>query len=131
MIPPRAPLDARANSPRIVLGKPLDLNVEPSDLLVELGLDGQALVVLAALALAAGIVRLWREQQKTYTAFLSAQRARDNEREAVLLTFAASDPIAERALWLISAAKPSQTSYENELDKEFWIKLNYTLGSDV
>src|ERR1700757_2673148 len=32
--------------------QPLDLHVEPSDLLVEFGLDGQALVVLAAAAVA-------------------------------------------------------------------------------
>ena len=32
--------------------QPLDLHVEPSDLLVELGLDGQALVVFAAAAVA-------------------------------------------------------------------------------
>src|SRR6516165_373215 len=32
--------------------QPLDLHVEPSDLLVELGLDGQALVSLAAAAVA-------------------------------------------------------------------------------
>jgi eukaryotic-like serine/threonine-protein kinase len=78
-----------------------------------------ALVALAGLASAGGVVRLWREQQKTYSALKSAQSARDNEREALLFTFAASDQIAESALRLIAAPKPAQSSSEDQRDREF------------
>jgi len=78
-----------------------------------------ALVVLAGLASAGGAVRLWREQQKTWSALQSAQMARGNEREALVFTFAASDQIAQRALLLIAAPKPAQSSVEGQRDREF------------
>jgi serine/threonine protein kinase len=78
-----------------------------------------ALVMLATLASIGGMVRLWREQRKTHAALVSAQRARDNEREALLFTFAASDQIADRALRVIAAPKPAQSSAESEHDHEF------------
>jgi serine/threonine protein kinase len=78
-----------------------------------------ALVVLAGMASAGGMVRLWREQQKTLSALVSAKVARANEREALLFTFAASDQIAQRALLLIAAPKPAQSGVEGERDQEF------------
>ena len=64
-------------------------------------------------------MRLWHEQQKTYTALRSAQQARDNEREALLFTFAASDQITESALRLIAAPKPAESSVEDQRNREF------------
>jgi serine/threonine protein kinase len=78
-----------------------------------------AVIVLTALALASGTLRLWHEQKKTYSALMSARKARDNERETLLFTFAASDQIAERALQLIATPKPSQSSAEGDSEKEF------------
>jgi len=78
-----------------------------------------ALVVLVGLASAGATVQLWREQQKTWSALQSAQLARSNEREALLFTFAASDQIAQRALFLIAAPKPAQSSAESQHDQDF------------
>jgi eukaryotic-like serine/threonine-protein kinase len=78
-----------------------------------------AMVVLAGLASAVGTAQLWRAHQKTRLALQAAQVARDNEREAVLVTFAASDQIAQRALLLIAAPKPAQSTVEADHDREF------------
>jgi serine/threonine protein kinase len=78
-----------------------------------------ALVVLLALGSVVGMARLWHEQRKTYQALMAAQAARRNEREALLFTFTASDQIAQRALLLIAAPNPSQSSAESQQDREF------------
>jgi serine/threonine protein kinase len=78
-----------------------------------------ALVVLAGLTSAVGTMRLWNAQHETLRALRSAQMARANEREALHFTFAASDQIAQRALLLIAAPKPAQSTVEAEYDREF------------
>ncbi len=59
--------------------------------------------IIVALALAAGMARLWREQQHTQSALSAAMQAKARERQALIFTFTASDQITSRALALISA----------------------------
>jgi serine/threonine protein kinase len=106
------PIRARRPSPREKVARCLRRHPRTASTIL-------AVVALAALASIGGMVRLWHEQRKTHAALVSAQRARDNEREALLFTFAASDQIADRALRLIAAPKPAQSSAESQHDQEF------------
>lgn len=61
-------------------------------------------VVTLAVAGLASLLLLWRENVRTRAALLDARSARENERDALRLTFVGSDLVASRALQKIAAA---------------------------
>ncbi len=78
-----------------------------------------ALLVLAVMASAFGMARLWEERQRTHAALLKAEDARRHERQALLFTFNASDHIAARALARIASTAAAQDPAELERDRAF------------
>ena len=81
-----------------------------------------ALVVLAAVASAGGMALLWKEQQRTRKALLTAQEARLRERQALIFTFAGSDLVADRAMRRLAAPGPARNSAEDRQDQGFFRK---------
>jgi serine/threonine protein kinase len=71
-----------------------------------------------ALGCMGGMARLWQEQQQTLAALAKAETARARERQALVMTFSASDRIAERALAKV-AGRAKDDSREIALDREF------------
>ena len=78
-----------------------------------------ALLVVAFVASALGLARLWEEQRRTHAALLTAQEARRHEHQALLFTFTASDQVAGRALARIASAAGPQDPAEVARDREF------------
>jgi tetratricopeptide (TPR) repeat protein len=88
-------------------------------------------LLLVAVGCAAGMLLLWNEQRRTLAALAKAEAARARERQALIITFSASDRIAERAL--LKVADLSKDSAEIARDREFCRKaLTYyeKLASD-
>ncbi len=77
------------------------------------------LLVLAVLASAFVMVRLWDAQRRAHSAFLTAEEARRHERQALLFTFKASDQIADRALARIATTVAAQDPDEQRRDRGF------------
>ncbi len=77
------------------------------------------LLVLAVLASAFVMARLWDEQRRTHSALLTAQQARRYERQALFFTFAASDQVAGRALARIASAGDPKDPAELARDRDF------------
>ena len=77
------------------------------------------LLVLAVLASAFVMARLWDEQRRTHSALLTAQEARRNERQALFFTFTASDQVAGRALARIASAGDPKDPAELARDRDF------------
>ncbi len=76
-----------------------------------------AILLVVALASAAGMARLWQARRQTLDALRKAESAQARERQALLFTFAASDQITSRALVRLAAS--SRSSSAADQDQEF------------
>jgi tetratricopeptide (TPR) repeat protein len=77
-----------------------------------------ALLILAVVASGVGMARLWKEQKRANAALLTAQEARDHEREALMFTFRASDHVAapalDRIISTVAVRNPAEVMREQE-----------------